>query len=293
MIIKYKHLQGQHDQSSHTPKGYGNAEDSGKAKGSGKGNIDPHIAGITSHVNAQVDIKLAKYHEFFYGRKPVSPELAAEFEAEARAKLTSMLSQTKVCIRVPPTSLDKILDDGRIKSQFETQESGGLLNNNYRAKIESDLYGISKDSDVVNRPIYGYLADELHAGDSQLYGYGSVILEMNDTSVRDRTTVTGYDSLDRYLSEATLFSSTPSMLNDPKMISMLGTNGTGNIDLPSKRGEAGYIEAQIHGSVSLADIKRIWLPDSKSSKIQEKRIRAIAPNIDIKYKPTGKVKFPN
>jgi hypothetical protein len=83
------------------------------------------------------------------------------------------------------------------------------------------------------------------------------------------------------------------MLNDPKMISMLGTNGTGNIDLPSKRGEAGYIEAQIHGSVSLADIKRIWLPDSKSSKIQEKRIRAIAPNIDIKYKPTGKVKFPN
>jgi hypothetical protein len=61
-------------------------------------------------------------------------------------------------IALPQSSLEEMATtDGRYKTQFETNVSGGNLNTDLRAKAEFEMFGYADDLPVTDRPVYGYI----------------------------------------------------------------------------------------------------------------------------------------
>lgn len=203
--------------------------------------------------------------------------------AALEERLPEELANTVLRIRTPVELVDEITHDGRFKTQYETQTSQGTLDNGIRAVAESRLFGLPElpetragaDEWLRNRPVYGYL-EKLGAGRDQAEQYGPVKWELRH-EVRDRTTWTGGDSLGQTY--------VPSPVNDPSYLS-LGSpsrvsdetqarvvageesplHGTTHLNDPLGGalygGYPGYIEAQIHGGVTLDDVAAVILPSS-------------------------------
>lgn len=152
----------------------------------------------------------------------------------------------KVAIRVPADIVERVLKDGRFKSQFETGSSQGLLNTGARKEFELDAFGVPEDVSPEDRPIYGYMSNSGgNFNNPSLDYYGGVSFILKD-EVRDRTTVTFGDSLDTRLPG--------SKLDDIKLESVQITE-PGLITKES----FSYVEAQIHGKVSKEDVEEVVL----------------------------------
>jgi len=182
--------------------------------------------------------------------------------------------------------------DGRIKSQFETGKSDGMLDPNFRSKAESMLFGIDHHDDDEDlwdedggrkpgskikefppalRPIYGYAKDEDDDFDvASEYGRYQLVLK---NSVRERTTITGGDSLDYSFDDPRYM---PSPIDSPSVVSftnhsdpdeaanfaaVAANGGLGNTkDIRAHVRYSGYLEVQIHGGVKLSDVKKLRVP---------------------------------
>lgn len=207
-------------------------------------------------------------------RRETRPDLSIEeLRAEMAAKSKQALDGKPIAVRVTPKALKGILAEGRIKTQFETNRSNGELDPKWRARVEERWFGLQKDSDPKQRPIYGYVAvDGVRSvsGDAKTAGqdgnvldqYGGIQVVLKD-GVKDRTTVTWGDSLT--IPDYTI----PEPLNNPTWRSYaLPTGGIGNgalkdldRDVNSQLWrERNYVEAQIHGGVSSSDIAEVVLP---------------------------------
>lgn len=126
-----------------------------------------------------------------------------EYADRCEKFLKRELADTDVCVRLTPTNLKKVLEEGKYKSVFEAKRSGAYgykdRKNHYlerRREAEDEMFGISKDADR-ERPVYGYLAGkgETHPEDYMLEQYGSVAITLKE-EVRKRVTFTTGDSLD-------------------------------------------------------------------------------------------------
>ena len=145
-------------------------------------------------------------------------------------------------VNVPEYVLDYMLRDG-YKTQFETGDSGGMLSNSVRASFESAVLGLHPDMDPTKRPVYGTMQTfQSMTKNTVPDQYGSISIQLKE-NVRDRTTVSYNDSLGMAMSTANS--------NDKNLDRMFNT---GEI-----RSGLEYVEAQIHGGVSVDDIKAIWL----------------------------------
>lgn len=191
--------------------------------------------------------------EDFYGPDPMAQALKhgmtdAEYQAAVRQRAAEWLETAYVSSRVPAPLLDEILADGRMKSQFETQNSGGTLSNEGRRYSEDRMWGYAPDTPDTDRPIYGYM-HKLGQADSWTDSYGEVELEMKH-AIRDRTTWTDGDSFAQTM--------VPSPLGKP---SHLSTDVEyGNDPLADGLGSSWYVEAQMHGGVTVDDIAAIHVP---------------------------------
>jgi hypothetical protein len=160
----------------------------------------------------------------------------------------------RVVVNVPPNVLSQILGDGRIKSQFETKTSKGILDTYARQTAETRMFGTHPEVSAKNRTIYGHVMND-GVDDSILkvaihYGRVAIVLKKD---VAERTTFTVGDSL--------MHGSTPSRISEPKDSSFIDS-------------DAMYVEAQIHGQVKLSDIAYIVTgPDFISSGLQAKAQR--------------------
>lgn len=157
----------------------------------------------------------------------------------------------RVVVNVPPNVLSQIIGDGRIKSQFETKTSKGLLDTYARQTAETRMFGTHPEVSAKNRTIYGHVMNEGVDDSIQQvaihYGRTAIVLKKD---VAERTTFTVGDSL--------MNGSKPSRINDPK-------------DSSYSFWDAIYTEAQIHGQVKVSDIAYIvTAPDSISSGLQTK-----------------------
>jgi hypothetical protein len=149
---------------------------------------------------------------------------------------------------VPATLLDEILADGRLKSQFETDASRGSLMPAHRQYSEERMWGYPEDLPNEKRPIYGYMhrpGQTDHWTDS----YGEVELELK-YAVRDRATWTDGDSFAQNM--------VPSPVNNPSHLS--ADVDLGSDPLGDGIGMSWYVEAQIHGGVSLDDVAAVHVP---------------------------------
>jgi hypothetical protein len=221
-------------------------------------------------------------------QKSVVDELRSEIEA-AR--------ESEIVIAVPERFIGTILDEGRYKSQFETNKSGGLLNKGYRSSFEESALGVSPEIDPTARPLYAFVdtldgdvADRI----GEQYGDGRIHLK---SSSKQRATLTLGDSLDnnaipvsffgevdddRVLAasglvpssqktKGSLYDAALSMLDDGSLgddadvygplLQKIVTELDPDFTDTAIDQTAYYTEAQVHGQVRIDDIELITLPD--------------------------------
>lgn len=146
---------------------------------------------------------------------------------KARDHLQKLVDKSHPAIRIGHDALHKVLDEGRFKSQFETQTSRGTLNNGLRAKLEERKFGYPdhiKEGDFPDddyhdyhdyhededdheppaihpahaRPVYGYLSHEHLGDDSNVDHYGAHKVVLHKPSIWHRTSVSFGDSLSHH-----------------------------------------------------------------------------------------------
>ncbi len=191
--------------------------------------------------------------------RDMTPE---QFDEALLQGMNDALDEVHPYMAIDPGPLQKVLNGGRFKSQFETRSSGGMLDEGYRANQEADMFGYAQNLPASERPVYGYLGRDPGTG-VDLFGdathdaigqYGSITVRFND-ELAARTTFTAADSL----SGAHL----PSPLLNPRMESAFiprYSRGRGIYESAERwAGDSGYIEAQYHGGLSTDLIDRIYV----------------------------------
>jgi hypothetical protein len=199
--------------------------------------------------NSLVDQRRNVTYEQFATQRGVTRRA---YRAAIENRLEAWVAEKEIRTRVRIEVLPLVLADGRLKTQFETGTSGGAYSPPHRLQTEEALFGIPVTAGADERPIYGYLEGSNPAA---LVQYGPVVIRLR-SDVRERTTFTMADSLD-HTGAGTHTYLGPSPLSAPR-VDALHTE----YDLLSAPSMAhatgyGYVECQIHGGVTLADIAGI------------------------------------
>jgi len=194
-----------------------------------------------------------------------------EYQVKVEKFLKDKLEKTSIAIRVNEIVLIKILNDGKIKSQFETGRTGSgktVSQKQYdaeRTQYEKKAYAMDENTPVSDHPIYGYYSQENDKNNSFLEGYGKISLVLNN-DVKNRSTFTDSDSLDLNYSNNRFY---PSPANNPSIYSTYGiSNNTEVIEANTKH--VTYWEAQIFGGVKISDIAKVKFYTEPSDKILSK-----------------------
>lgn len=176
---------------------------------------------------------------------------------EAHAK--DLLDRAAVVIRMPKWGFEGLLNDGRFKNQLETKAAVGHFDPELRRRIDRELFGVAKDTSPREHPMYGFLTDDLDRAwarrDGGATGYGPIALILK-REIKARTTFTDGDSLNDNRPWDGYVSSVPSPVNAPTFRSFVHRR-----DLLKARSVRDiprvYVEAQVHGGLSLADIDTV------------------------------------
>lgn len=142
---------------------------------------------------------LTHFHESFKtGNYDTTVE---KFYDATEKKVKDFIDNGFVGVRADKHLIETILNDGRLKNQFETGTSSGALASGLRKKVEENLMKVPKDLANAERPIYGMVYPKAEkALKRYAYGntgdwYGDVIIRLKD-DVKDVTSFTVGDSLD-------------------------------------------------------------------------------------------------
>ncbi len=185
-------------------------------------------------------------------------------EAELRRAIDYMqeeVNRRTLAVRARFEGAEKIIAEGRFKSQFETQTSGGMLDNRFRGLAEESGFGYPEKLDPMKRPIYGYFADLTDPKESlSTAQYGGVRFIVKE-EVRNRTTVTWGDSL-HGLSRQELYPPVSTKID-------VGAFDSGyKLKSALNRGRPSYFEAQIHNQLTIDDIEKVqFLFDEKTGSL--------------------------
>ena len=191
----------------------------------------------------------------FYDVRAMSNETEEELAERLSAVMKTLHEDRPVSIRMSNDTLDKVLDSGRIKSQFETGKSGGTMDHKLRAVAERRGIGYPARVSAKKRPIYGYI-EVLDRYDGTpgagFYGDLQVVLK---PEVRKRSTYTIGDSLGQFgrgHQGATSFvdDGIEAMDNFAEALDDLSQSD----DVLEFVNKVRYVEVQVQGGVSLDDI---------------------------------------
>jgi hypothetical protein len=246
----------------------------------------PYTPGISSE---EAD-RFAKWNEVVFksAADDMGMDVAALREGVDKI-LREKVDDADIFLRAPDGVLEKILDDGRIKSQFEVGGSQGILDIDLRRDMEDWVIGVPGTLSDSQRPVYGYLAQgdpiKNHGGE---VGYGRVVFKARK-GVRNRTTFTSGDSLDDEEMKAIM------RLNDtfadgvnPDKVNMRALLDKNKLLQESVKGD--YWEAQIHGGLSLADVEEVFIPHNhKQLSVVKKKAKDLGLRVTT-YKPIPKPK---
>lgn len=195
-----------------------------------------------------------------------------EFEKGVSEGFRKLVDGKELAIQFKSANIDKFLSDPRLKTQFETNSSGGALNQDLRADAEFSGLGAPLSLDPKDRPIYGYVNLGRKA-QNQVSQYGDVTFILKE-DVRQRTTVTMDDSL--YNFRQGNVAGTP--INAPEKASWDGQfrslyryNQTGDLDEIFE--EIPYVEIQIQRGVSIGDVRGIIDRKGALSAAQRQRFK--------------------
>lgn len=206
-----------------------------------------------------------------------------EIQEKTTAALKTICETGRLAIQLPTETLDKVLDDGRYKTQFETDSSMGELWPQGRAQAESKLfdYPANSQENPADRPIYGFIAgkdSDCYPRVTQSYGDATIILK---DEVKERTTFVVGDSLD-VSRRGDVPSAIPMPVNAPSHEAcpleymsedfphQWAVKDASYINKNEGAGACAYIETQVHGGVKLSDIKEIVFSYEPPKAIRDK-----------------------
>lgn len=212
------------------------------------------------------DVEIKPRHEFISPAKSKAEEILGPKSVEYTRKVQEHLNDksTGIYVRVPGDVLPQVVNDGRLKSQYESGTSSGKFSPTVRSHVESKLFSYPENFAESVRPIYGYVeSDDVDHSDAEisLQQYGEVLLRLKD-DVKARATVTGGDSLNASTRE--YIAPTPMSKFGPEAVfSGILNNyreGARGLGISGASYNESFIEAQIHGGVLLSDIAEVKIP---------------------------------
>ena len=235
-----------------------------------KEQYDAYVSGYNYRLDAIVKEKqLTKAPNWIkkqvgiFGPRPVTVE---QIKAELSKRAKKWADDATPFVRVKKGTLTKILKDGRFKSQFETESSGGTYSPRIRADYETKAFKYNENLNPKDRPIYGYASPTKEG----VYGidqrtkkafdpvsmYGRIRIRLKDRA-RNRSTITFDDSLGSidYLLPSPMNNASQKSLFLTKDISgMMDSLETQDVD------NSRYAEIQVHGGVTTDDISKVFFP---------------------------------
>lgn len=190
------------------------------------------------------------------------------------------IDENEYSMRVRADVLDKILDDGRFKNQFETNTSGGLLDLEARKEASEQLFGnYGVNIDGKDREKYGYLglkdfiADDRTSYTSQ---YGNCIIHFDKNKLRNRVTYTIEDSLEPASGKIIIAGNAENArANGIRKTWLKATSnmfkGNKDITLDDFLAHSGidYFELQYHGQIRTDAIKEICFVNKYGDDLSE------------------------
>jgi SPP1 gp7 family putative phage head morphogenesis protein len=218
--------------------------------------ILPVIPEFEPNANGVVDIAPATGDSMPYDWNPALKPGAFQFDPDEFAKANKELpqiAQSEVKIRAGETALQSIIADGRIKTAHEVEKNFGGYSpidstyRNLRTKLENQTWGIPENA---VQPIYGYIDTPGFINKPDVKAYGNVSIVLKD-KIKNRVTFTVGDSLNDKLVPVQITKAAKNEITNKELSSAVQRQGEWN---PQK---AAYLEAQIHGGVSVYDIERV------------------------------------
>lgn len=203
--------------------------------------------------------------------------------------MKNIIDKNEFCMRRKPSTLEKIVKDGRFKNQFETNTSGGLLGAKERNRGANQLFGEGQELlKGHEREKYGYLGSSDYIEDANslsLQQYGTCVIRFNKNKLLNRTTYT----LDDSLGPAILEELTASNVNMPrangiskydlqKVYDLIKQKKVNNLNDLVRKTNSHYFELQYHGDLKIDDISEVcftWdMPNEETIEIlREKGIK--------------------
>jgi hypothetical protein len=180
-----------------------------------------------------------------------------EVNYKIQAKDLQAAAAAALSMRMSRDTLKKIIKDKKFKSLNEVKTNFGgryEIAETYRANrksLENDTWGIPENAP---QPIYGYMDQKVtiprETGntlqDPSVTAYGDIQIILKD-EIKNRTTITLGDSLNS--------KRTPVEINEALAGNLSNAQVSSAVDI----GAYDYYEAQIHGGLSITDIKEIRL----------------------------------
>jgi len=256
---------GTHDQSSHGRRGGGNFDTSDYDKLAGRSSAEfkEALADLRMYDGTPLSAKVISATGNRLQFRSL-PSVAFPDEATNEAdfmKLDKMmnkyLAENPVSVFVPETSLETILDEGKVKSVFEIDQGmKGKDYSEYRMAYERVAFGYDQNLPKEIRPVYGTVieaANNNKALDDFGNTYGNAQIVLKD-DIKSRTTYTLGDSLDGVHRPTKLGESFPRTQQN-----FDAARASSRLDsVPDlQRMNFDYIETQIHGGIKLSDIDKI------------------------------------
>lgn len=199
------------------------------------------------------DMKLHRYNTNDWEGKPSRKFKTTREVVERRLHDVLGDEENKLAVRVHRANLGKIFKDGRLKTQFETNRSGGMLNHANRATAEQKMFGMPDNFPASDRPIYGYLSPGItQANENSLDQYGDVRIVLKRKAMANRTTFTYGDSLGAEVKPSLIESPSVASIDYPGNISQILSESP----VPDMN-RFQYIELQFQGQVTVDDIDYI------------------------------------
>ena len=188
-------------------------------------------------------------------------------------KVKKLIDDNEYSMRVKSNILEKILQDGRFKNQFETNTSGGLLDKKMRKKATKQLFGKSAIKDAKDFEKYGCLGTKGFINDASKSGqYGDCIVHFKKDMLKNRVTYTIGDSLGYAYDKEIIAGNADNprangiYIDDLRYI--FDSLSSNNLTLSSflKECSSSYFELQYHGELTTDCISEVCFTERMPSK---------------------------
>lgn len=230
------------------------------------------------------------------------PSVADEVTSLPKIKLggkegkeAEFMAEAEVGIKMDVNGLVGLLHDQKFKNHFHRGTDGigkddGRVRGEYRKhrKVgEEEKFGIPIDAKPDQRPIYGYLENpaRMKTKGAELH-YGNIQVVLKD-DVKGRTSYTVGDSLDVRGVKAAAVAAPVKYEGRHGETTQVGLTTRDWVKTGQGTSSPNYIEAQVHGKVTLDDVKVIRIPKGTlgGSKLADLRNEGVA--VEIIPPPRG------